>query len=270
MSAPNLSISVEPVQNGKATYLPLVAPTSNDTPKGKIVLRLDIKNNGTSPVTITGIAYGFPGSQVAPVMMQGVDQFFSAYYKDSGGPVLFPGQSKTWTNGLINLVPDDPNSQVNNAIFLPEPIPSNIEARVSCAGFSQPATVALSLVPHKSTTPQGSYFFPYHADDLRFAEYCVGSAGALGERRGVRHANFCARFRLRRLRHGEADVVAHLTRQERISEPRLPHLRQADPRPRGRHGVGLARWYGRKRGSKAVPEANAFALDRELGNHLVQ
>jgi murein DD-endopeptidase MepM/ murein hydrolase activator NlpD len=176
MSAPNLSISVEPVQNGKATYLPLVAPTSNDTPKGKIVLRLDIKNNGTSPVTITGIAYGFPGSQVAPVMMQGVDQFFSAYYKDSGGPVLSPGQSKTWTNGLINLVPDDPNSQVNNAIFLPEPIPSNIEARVSCAGFSQPATVALSLVPHKSTTPQGSYFFPYHADDLRFAEYYVGSA----------------------------------------------------------------------------------------------
>src|SRR4029077_15225008 len=45
-----------------------------------------------------------------------------------------------------------------------------------CAGFSQPATVALPLVPHKSTTPQGSYFFPYHAGDLRFAEYYVGSA----------------------------------------------------------------------------------------------
>ena len=176
MSAPNLSISVQPVQSGKATYLPLAAPSANDKPTGKIVLRLDLKNNGTSAVTITGITFAFPGSQAGPITMQGVEQFFSGYYKDSGGPVLSPGQTKTYTNGLINLVPDDSNTQVNNAVFMAEPIPANIEAQVSCAGFTQPATVSLPLVAHRSTTPQGSYFFPYSASDLRIAEYYVGAS----------------------------------------------------------------------------------------------
>src|SRR5262245_869395 len=127
MSAPNVTINVQPVESGNATYLPLVAPTANDKPKGKIVLRLDITNKGTSPVVINDIAYAFPGSQIANVEMQGVDQFFSGYYKESGGATFSPGQTKTYTNGLVNLVPDDPNSQVNNAIFMDQPVPAKIE-----------------------------------------------------------------------------------------------------------------------------------------------
>ena len=176
MSAPNLSISIEPVIGGNATYLPLVAATSNETPKGKIVLRLIITNSGPDPVTIDGIVYAFPGSSVASFAMQGVEPFFSNYYKDAGGATLLAGQSKTWTNGLVNLVPDDPKSQVNNAVFLPEPMPTSIQAQVTCSGFSAPATMTLPLVAHKNTTAQGSYLFPYRASDLRLAEYYVGSA----------------------------------------------------------------------------------------------
>src|ERR1044071_7699173 len=109
MSIPKLNISVQPFQNGKATYLPLGAPTAGGQAKGKIVLRLDITNNDTNPVTITGITFAFPGSQVAAIAMQGVEQFFSGYYKDSGGATLTPGQTKVYTNGLINLVPDEKN-----------------------------------------------------------------------------------------------------------------------------------------------------------------
>jgi hypothetical protein len=76
----------------------------------------------------------------------------------------------------VTLVPGNASTQVNNAVFLPEPIPSQIEARISCAGFATPATVELPLVPHKSPTPQGAYLFPYHASDLRVGEYYVGSA----------------------------------------------------------------------------------------------
>ena|SRR5881227_458539 len=94
MSAPNLSISVQPVQSGKATYLPLAAPTANDKPTGKIVLRLDIKNIGTSAVTITGITFAFPGSQAGSITMQGVDPFFSGYYKDSGWASAFARADK--------------------------------------------------------------------------------------------------------------------------------------------------------------------------------
>lgn len=176
MSAPNLSINVQPLQNGKATYLPLAPPTANDKPKGKIVLRLDITNNEASPVTITGITYAFPGSPVAAIAMQGVEQFFSGYYASAGGTTLPPGQTKTYTNGLINLVPTDATTQVNNAVFIPEPMPPTIAAEVSCAGFTQPASVSLPLAPHKSPTPQGAYAFPYHAGNLRIAEYYVGAS----------------------------------------------------------------------------------------------
>jgi hypothetical protein len=176
MSIPKLNISVQPFQNGKATYLPLGAPTASGQAKGKIVLRLDITNNDTNPVTITGITFAFPGSQVAAIPMQGVEQFFSGYYKESGGATLAPGQTKVYTNGLINLVPDDKNTQVNNAVFLNQPVPANIEVRVKCSGFTQEAKVSLPLVPHKSTTPQGSYLFPYSASDLRISEYYTGAA----------------------------------------------------------------------------------------------
>jgi len=175
MSTPNLSISVEPNQGGKATYLPLVAPTLGEVPKGKIVLQITITNPGPSAITITGISYAFPGSSTAAIDMQGVDAYFTTYYKDSGGATLSPGQTKVWSNGLVTLVPSDSSTQVNNAIFLAEPIPATIEARITCAGFTAPAAVALPLVAHKSPTPQGAYLFPYSASDLRVAEYYVGS-----------------------------------------------------------------------------------------------
>lgn len=176
MSAPNLTITVQPLQNGKATYLPLAAATLSGKLTGKIVLRLDIKNNGDNPVTITGITFAFPGSQIAPSVMQAVDSFFSGYYSKSGGAVLLPGQTKVYTNGLVNVVPDDKHTQVNNALFLPDPIPANITAQVTCSGFTEPAIVSRPLAAHRSPTAQGSYLFPYSATDLRIAEYFVGSA----------------------------------------------------------------------------------------------
>lgn len=176
ITAPKLSIHVEPNQNGKATYLPLVAAKSGQTRQGKIVLRLDITNNEAKAITITGITFAFPGSTVAAVKMKGVASFFSGYYSTSGGATLSPGQTKTFTNGLVDTTPGDASTQVNNAIFQNEPIPGTIQAQITCAGFSEPATVTLPLVPHTSPTASGSYRFPYSASDLRVGEYYVGSA----------------------------------------------------------------------------------------------
>ena len=63
MSKPNLSISVQPIQNSKATYLPLTGPTANDHPKVRSC-SADIKNNGASSVTITGIHTPFLGRRL--------------------------------------------------------------------------------------------------------------------------------------------------------------------------------------------------------------
>lgn len=164
------------MQNGKATYLPLVAPTANAPAKAKIVLRLVLKNTGASPVTLKAIQFAFPGSSVALVNMLGEEQFFAGYYEDAGKSVLAPGQSKTYTNGRVKLVPDDDDSMVDNMVYVPLPAPGSIQVRVHCQGFAEPATVTLPLAAHKSPTPEGSYLFPFHASDLRVGEYFVGSA----------------------------------------------------------------------------------------------
>jgi hypothetical protein len=140
------------------------------------VLRVVITNHGNSDVKISGITYAFPGSSVHARAMRAVASFFSIYYADQGKATLTPNQSKTWSNGLVNLVPDDDSTQISNVVFLPEPIPSRIEIRVSCAGFADPATLELPLVAHRAPSAHGAYEFPYSVKDLRLAEYYVGSA----------------------------------------------------------------------------------------------
>jgi hypothetical protein len=61
MAAPDITIAVEPVEAGKAVYLPLAAKAANQDPQFKIVLRLRITNNYTDQVVIvTAIQFSFP------------------------------------------------------------------------------------------------------------------------------------------------------------------------------------------------------------------
>jgi len=180
MSTPNLTIAVEPVESGKAVYLPLAARAADQDPQVKIVLRLRITNNEASQVVVSGIQFSFPGSQVAPVDMQGV-----AFVLDPDGATtaaqamgaIQPGQTATWSNGVVDLNPDpNVNNTVSNVVYLPAPAPPQITASVSCNGFSSPATVTLDLAPYTSPTPAGAFLFPFSATDLAQGEYAVTSA----------------------------------------------------------------------------------------------
>ena len=62
MSKPNLDIQVEPVESGKAQYLPLAATTATGKTMVKIILRLRLQNNGAGTVKVKGIRFSFPGS----------------------------------------------------------------------------------------------------------------------------------------------------------------------------------------------------------------
>lgn len=167
MSVPELKISVEPVESGKAVYLPIAAMTADQKPLVKIVLRLDIKNEESSKVHVSAIQFSFPGSQVPAITMQGVNLVL----KDNGD--ISAGAKKSWSNGVVTL---GKNNIVSNAVYLPAPGPSKVTASVFCSDSSAPATVTLDLAPHKSPTPQGAYLFPFSASDLRVGEYFVTSA----------------------------------------------------------------------------------------------
>ena len=181
MAAPNLTIAVEPMEGGKALYLPLAASAADKNPQLKNVLRLRITNNHTDQsVVVNAIKFSFPSSSAPAKDMQGVtlvlDPDGAAKPVDANGAIQ-ASQTATWSNGVVDLNPDpDITNNVWNVVYLPEPAPPQIKVSVSCNGFSVPASVTLDLAPYTSPTPSGAFRLPFSGGDLAKGEYLVTSA----------------------------------------------------------------------------------------------
>jgi hypothetical protein len=173
MSAPKLSISVEPVESGKVVYLPLVAEASDKTAQIKIVLRLRITNNETKNVNVSGIQFSFPGSAAAPAAMQGIPLAMVEDGMTSASATIQPGKTATWSSGAVAL---DANTTISNAVYMNAPAPPKIAVNISCSGFSAPATVTFDLAAYTHPTADGGFLFIYSTGDLRDGEYVFTSA----------------------------------------------------------------------------------------------
>lgn len=170
MSIPNIDIQVEPAESGKAVYLPLAATTGAGSTMVKVVLRLRLENKGGSAVKVNGITFSFPSSSYDAKIMDGVNM--------DGSLDLDAGEDAYWSNGRVNLDPDDDNvdNWANNSVYLTGAAPAQVKVEVTCKDFSDPATVTLPLVAHHSPVPEGAYRFPYAAGELRTDEYYETSA----------------------------------------------------------------------------------------------
>ena len=175
---PKLTISVEPLEAGRAVFLALAV--ADQKASSRIVLRLRITNYESKNVVVSSIDDSFPGSDVPPQSMQRLNLNL-----DPDGPampagtkgVLEPGQTATWSNGLFNISndPEVPNI-VSNVVYFPSPAPPKITVNVFCRGFSSPASVTLDLSQYTKPTPDGAFWFPFGPGDLRQGEYLVTSA----------------------------------------------------------------------------------------------
>jgi len=158
MSAPNLTINVEPSESGKVVYLPLAAQTKTQLPTARLVLLLSIKNNEGLTIKMKDLTLSFVGgSQVNadPIPLQFIDDKGISHDFEIG-----TGQTGTWWF----QTPDQD-------LILPVPTPDKVKINVSAHAFDKPATLTLPLAAHKSPTPNGSYLFPARANDLRIMEY---------------------------------------------------------------------------------------------------
>src|SRR3954452_25531653 len=165
MSAPSLTISVEPSESGKAEYLPLAAPSAGAKSQVKVVLCLTIKNNESKAVHVKGIGYSFPGSSAPSTTMTGVSIDIPA------------GGTMQWSNGHGTLNKDTPQEvDYNNAVYLDAPAPAQVKASLTCTGFTSPATTTLDLVAFSSPNGSGGFLFPFSYFDLRDGEYMEASA----------------------------------------------------------------------------------------------
>jgi hypothetical protein len=152
MSAPNVTITVEPTEAGAVVYLPLAPSTAQHDLTGALALKLWIRNNEASTVHVDTLTVSFTGG--APV-----------------SPVTVPLDLDV-----------DPGAQVpwfystQQIQIIPVPAPPTVKLGLAFKGFADPATVTRPLKAHASPTPEASYGFPAAVSELRAGEYWFGSA----------------------------------------------------------------------------------------------
>jgi Peptidase family M23 len=156
MSAPNLTIKVEPAEDSAVVYGALAAKTSNDAPQGQLSLVLTIINNEQGSVHLNQVTVSFVGPpNVSPSSIPADLTIVSA-------------QSKQWY-----FAP-------GNNIILPVPGPGVLKLSLYCDGFDEPVNVSLPLAQYISPAEGGGYSFPAKTDDLKRGEYWTGRSAAHG------------------------------------------------------------------------------------------
>ena len=166
---PNLTIDVEPMTSGKATFLPLTPNTLNKNGSMKLVLRLAITNNEKYSLIVRAIEFSFPDSEHPTKIMQdkgfGLDKI-----------ILKPGKPTYWTNRQMYRWPGTGQIWKDNRIFMDWPWPKKISVSVYCRRYRFASKKTFELTPHKSPTPKGSYQFPVNTIDLKGLGYFISSS----------------------------------------------------------------------------------------------
>ena len=150
MSAPNLTIKVEPAEASACVYGALAARTANDLPNGQLSLVLTITNHEASAVHLNQVTVSFVGP-----------------------PSVSPSPIAANLTIAATQTPQWHFSPANN-IILPVPAPGTLKLGLSCDGFSAPATVDMPLAQYVSPATGGGYAFPAKSNDLNSGEYWIG------------------------------------------------------------------------------------------------
>ncbi len=147
MPAPNLSLQVEPFENGSVVFLPMAAKTSKDKARGRVILQLRIKNQESQSVTVEWVKIEFPGSSIDAETKQ-------------INKTIAKGWTRLWWFG-------DPKDDV----LFDLPAPAQIKLSLKCTGYSPAKSFTFPLKPHVSPVADGAYQFPASAADLRVGEF---------------------------------------------------------------------------------------------------
>ena len=154
MTAPNLTITVEPAEASASVYGALAAKTTNDPPNGQLSLILTITNNELSPVRLKQVTVSFVGPPSVASSLITADLTIAST------------KTERWIFAATNN------------IILPVPAPGVIKLGLVCDTFSDPARLEMTLAPYTSPANAGGYSFPAKSDDLKQGEYWIGRSAA--------------------------------------------------------------------------------------------
>ncbi len=179
MAAPNLAIAAEPIEGGKALYLPLAPAQAGQKGHAKLILRLRITNNESSAVTVNKIQFTYPGARILATTMKGIpyvlDPDGDAKPSDAQGTIE-AGATATWSNGRVDLDRSEAGENWHENMVYLTSTPPQVRVHVFCDGFTDAATATYSLAPYTNPVPAGAFLLPFAAGDLRDGEFVVTSA----------------------------------------------------------------------------------------------
>ncbi len=155
MAAANITLSVEPSQNGKVTCLALAPGATMANGEFQISLRVQFVNNQSAPVQVSSVTLSFPGSAVP-----------ARTYPLALG--IGAGQTAFWP------------FQTSDNLVAQLPLPETMNISVQTHGFSPDKVTTVPLAFHVSPTPQGSFRFWGDPAELQPGEFWVGEAAVHG------------------------------------------------------------------------------------------
>jgi murein DD-endopeptidase MepM/ murein hydrolase activator NlpD len=156
MAVPTIDCKIEPLVNGKLVYLAVAPERKGLAASGMVAFELRVKNNQPAPgqgqpkptLKLKSLQVSFPGSAVPAVSF-------------ARNESIAPAATET-----LYLDEDrDKIEQVREAIRIPADAPATIQIALTFEGFTA-WKGTWPLAAHASPTPEGSYGFPFKADDL--------------------------------------------------------------------------------------------------------
>jgi hypothetical protein len=155
MSAPNVTVAIEPNDAGSILVCELAPPASSEFGAAQVSLRVEVTNHEASAVHLSSVSVQFPGSSVPAATIP-------------TNLLVDPGASDEW------------HFEAANNFIIPWPGPLSISVDLKFDGYSTQVTVAAPLKAHVSPVADGAYVFPFLSGSLGAGEYFGGQSGVHG------------------------------------------------------------------------------------------
>jgi hypothetical protein len=162
---PNVSVKVEPEENGKVVYAPIAQGTSDNSGSADgahLALKLLVTNQGGGTLQLKTTAVTFAGPPFAAGAVFNTDR------------QIEPGQT-----AAVNLQDNVAVPNMNFNFQLSYPPPPTVIIKLKFSGYNEPLSLSRPLAAHQNAVPGGAYNFPGKAADLKAGEYWKGVSNAI-------------------------------------------------------------------------------------------
>lgn len=162
---PNVSVKVEPEENGKVVYAPIAAGTSDNSGSddgAHLALKLLVTNQGAATLQLKTTVVTFAGPPFAAGAVFDTDK------------QIAPGKTVEVHLQDNVAVPDK-----NFNFQLSYPPPPIVIIKLKFSGYNEPFSLSRQLAAHRNAPPLGAYLFPGKVADLNPGEFWAGRSNSI-------------------------------------------------------------------------------------------